>query len=95
MSRRATLSVGHCSIRMLTGVRFGKCGRGILKRRVHTNLVEEERKRTKPGRAGGKPPQTGEYTRAAFAMSCSDIFSELFVIALEENFAQVASQLKN
>lgn len=42
-----------------------------------------------------KAAQDGEYTRAAFAMSCSDIFSELFVIDLEESFAQVASQLKN
>ena len=39
--------------------------------------------------------QRGEYTRAAFAMSCYDIFAELFVIDLEQNFAQVASQLKN
>jgi hypothetical protein len=42
-----------------------------------------------------KAAQNGEYTRAAFAMSCSDIFSELFVIDLQESFAQVASQLKN
>lgn len=42
-----------------------------------------------------KAAQNEEYTRAAFAMSCYDIFSELFVIDLEESFAQVASQLKN
>jgi hypothetical protein len=39
--------------------------------------------------------QRGKYTRAAFAMSSCDIFAELFVINLEESFAQVASQLKN
>ena len=42
-----------------------------------------------------KGAQNGEYTRAAFAMSSYEIFSELFVIDLEESFAQVASQLKN
>lgn len=42
-----------------------------------------------------KAAQNGEYTRAAFAMSCHDIFSELFVINLEQSFAEVASQLKN
>ena len=39
--------------------------------------------------------QNGEYTRAAFAMSCDDIFSDLFVIELQESFAQVACQLKD
>jgi hypothetical protein len=42
-----------------------------------------------------KAAQNGEYTRAAFAMSCHDIFSELFAIELQESFAQVASQLMN
>ena len=33
-------------------------------------------------------------TEEPLAMSCSDIFSDLFLIEIEESSAQVASQLK-
>jgi hypothetical protein len=40
-----------------------------------------------------KTTQEGGYTKSAFIQSCREIFTELFLLEIEESFGRVAEQL--